>query len=173
MNSQKNNIVLFTMTILFCIIAYFTYTNIELKKKNNLLTSLSENLEHRKKYEGNYIWEYLNSSQTILNEFKVEKKITGLYLFLVVDTITCYSCFKFHMTEINNIAIPIVVSGKNNVELVQASVSNSIIYPYPGFQFEKKMFDKKNIIVFLINDKNKILYVDFAKKKNYEKSRFF
>lgn len=166
MNLQKNNIAV--ITILFCILAYSTYTNIELKNKNDFLVSLSKNLELRKKYEGNYIWEYLNSNQMILNEFKVEKGIKGLYLFVVVDTISCYSCFKFHMTELNKTVIPIVVSGKNNVELVQASLSNSITYPFTGFKF-----DKKNIIVFLINDNNKIISIDFADKTNYEKSKVF
>lgn len=121
--------------------------------------SFQKDLILKEKLQGNYIWELLNENEDEFFKFLHEIKLQNSFIFLFVDTISCYSCFKFHMNSLKRFEdVNIVVASKNHFELIKKFLTNPIEY---NLEINKIM-DEYNFLICLVEATGKIIYADSA-----------
>jgi hypothetical protein len=175
---MKKNITLVVVVFVLTLITVCNYSRIIQKEKleemNTLLDSYSKHLNNSKNYQGVLIGENLGSMNKSYNEFMVRNSISH-HLFVFVDTIDCYSCFKFHMEEIKKIDLPIIYLTHSSVnhELLRSHLGEKNLFKNTCFVNQHKKIFSNNLFIALINDKGRIIYLDVADKTNYKKSKVF
>lgn len=132
--------------------------------------SFQKDLILKEKLQGNYIWELLNENEDEFFKFLHEIKLQNSFIFLFVDTISCYSCFKFHINSLKRFDnIKIVVASRNHFKLIKKYLNSPIEYNLKIY----KIMHYYNFLICLVEATGKIIYADSADQTNYYKSEIF
>lgn len=109
----------------------------------------------------------------VFNKTSNQNNIVKNYkIIVVVDTIKCLACFKYHMEEIKKLSnVDRVGYSPRNFELLQAEIDDIIVVKEELTDLEKMLTN--NLSVALINKNNKIIYYEIADKNNYSKAERF
>ena len=173
---KYKTIIFYTLTI--SVLLGVSYSKINLQIKYNSLNiayaSLLKNLSERGEYTGRFIWEILGIEKDDYKEFERNNNIISEHFFIIVDSIDCYSCYKFHEKKLNEFSdIFMTFYSPNNSKLVKANFKSAIEYSNKQIKNIDNNLLKKNIVVCLVNEDGKVVYIDIADKTNYDKSRVF
>ena len=168
--------ILFLVAIVILFVLQYDRMNLknEIVLKQTLLSSLIRDSDVRCELEGEELYKILDLPK---NSFLMVLNSTGkeFSLFIVVDSIDCYSCFKFHIDHIREIAvkgIQTLIYSRSHADLLSSSLKDYITHTF-NFSSESEVILGPNIMVLLIDKRGKIIYVDAADKSNYEKSKKF
>lgn len=146
----------------------------QISDTQTLLNSFIRDLNNRSKLEGVALYELLNiPKETLLSAISISGKEYSI--FVVIDSIDCYTCFKFHITHVNEFSkknIPIFAYSNLHSEFLKKSLIKSIKFPVKEI-YKHKIIKDTNMTILLIDNKGKIIYADIADKTNYEKSKMF
>ncbi len=139
--------------------------------KVNILTKQLYEIKQKYKSFGNYLVLKQEYEGHFISEFYDKEKISKIYSLndfstvMSIDTIECYTCFKFHMEKLLTIHLPIIVLTKDKDMLIKPYLNDANII--------KGILPVSGIAIMMINKKGRIIYFDFADKTNYEKSKAF
>lgn len=177
-NSKHSVFFYYLLTFTIIVIIYLQYDRSELKNeiiyKQALLNNLTKDSDLRAKLEGKELYKLLDIPKE--NIFPILKTTGKQYsIFIIVDSIDCYTCFKFHVDNINDLSnknISIISYSNLHSDYLSKSLHESIIFPFKE-GYKHKIINNSNMVILLINNECKIIYADIADKTNYEKSKIF
>lgn len=175
---MKKYVILILIAFLILLLSLCNYSIFiqkqKLEEKNTLLQSYVKNLKYSKDYQGFFLGEKSDSIINSYSKFMLENSVS-CHIFIYLDSISCFSCFKFHMEEIKKIQIPKICVIPNTLyqELVRGYLGEiSLFENNELIRLYNSLFDNNLVVAFL--DKNgRIIYLDVADKTNYDKSRVF
>jgi len=161
------------------LIVFQTYNKNNFKYKYSNLSNRTKALENdlmsQSDFEGKYLWEVSNITKESIDTIINKNYINSNYILFCVDSITCISCFNFHVENINQLPVKkIIVYSPLHPEYVQSFIKNSIIYN--STNDKERRTDKlllENMVINLVDNSGQIIYSDVADKLNYDKSRKF
>lgn len=146
----------------------------EIVNKSTLLSGFIKDSDDRSRLEGKELYKLLDIPKdkilSVLNSNDKEYNI-----FVVLDSIDCFSCFQFHINNINELSkknIPVLTYSIRHSDYLKNSLHKSINLSFKNGQ-KNKIIDNINMVILLINKKGKIIYADVADKTNYKKSKIF
>jgi len=172
MKNRSKSILLLILMMLVTYLIYLNYYNSnELYYNDIKLSSMINSLDKREKYEGQQICNYFNGSVLEYLALLEENELFDNILLISIDSINCYSCFNYHLENVNELDIPKVIYSKKYSDLIISKLS---------YEDQSKFILQTNslvinegIFISLINSEGKIIYVDIADKTNYRKSDTF
>ena len=183
MISLKNNtisfwiiIALFSVSVILSIFLQIDRTKLKMQIKDSqiLIESFTKDLNSRAMLEGKELYKLLDMPKdkilSVLNSNNKEYNIV-----VVLDSIDCFSCFQFHINNINELSkenIPVLTYSIRHSEFLKNSLHKSFNLSFKEGQ-KNKIIDNSNMVILMINKEGKIIYADVADKTNYLKSKIF
>jgi len=170
----KNDIV-YVSLIMVLLLAYFSVTkpayNRLLYQYQDSVKTFKNDLKIKESLEGKKLEEIvLEKSGEILNNSYNQ----NYFLLIILNNITCYTCIKFHLEEIeriNKIGLPVYSIAFDKQQLVKSYINNAI-----GIEVTRnsiKLPFNYELLILLIDKNGNILKADIADKNNYLKSEIF
>jgi len=161
------------------LVFFQTYKKNNLEYKFNILNdrtkALKNDLKIQSDFEGKFLWDVTNITKESFEKIKITNKINSNCILFCVDSITCISCFNFHVENINQLPIKkIIIYSPLHPEYVQSFFKNGIIYNSvkdKNWDTDKLLLTK--MVINCVDISGQIIYSDVADKFNYGKSRKF
>ncbi len=178
MKRKTERLIIVVIAVLF--ISFNTilllYKNVEILKLEKNVSIASESLKNHNKqknvsafYEGKFLHEILDGNQINLAHTFLDAN-ESYHILFVVNSITCISCFKFHVENITTLSgINIRVYSKNEIKLLNSYFEkNKIIKTKLNI-----LYNSFDMLVLFMDKNYRILYVELPDKLNYNKSKIF
>ena len=167
----------FILAIMLILVVYQKYQNNDVKYKlkiiNDRSQALMKDITIQSNLEGKNLWDVFSVSKEEINKIVQENNIRANYILFYVDSISCLSCFNFHIDNLIKLSdIKIIIYSPTHLEYVKSYIKNGILYKSLN-NFDNYKTIKNNMIILLVNINGQIIYSDVADKLNYDKSRKF
>lgn len=124
--------------------------------------------------EGKNLWSILGKTKSEeLDKLAFGNKNNFNYgVVFIVDTIFCYSCFKFHteiLSSFKEISIPVITFTTQKFDFIESHIPASFVRE---LDTSKKLYNL-NLNTLLVDKSGKILFAHIADKNNYDSSTRF
>lgn len=134
-----------------------TKLKIQISDKQSLLSSFIKDSNSRAKLEGMMLYNLLNiPKEKFLSIIRLQAREYSI--FVVVDSIDCYSCFKFHIDYINELPkqnISIFSYSNLHSKFLANSLIKSVNFPIKEI-YKHKVIDDSNMAIMLIDKVGKL-----------------
>jgi len=158
---KKNFLYIVIIITLLILLTISNYSLNNSRKKyamqKPLIESLTKNLVRKKKYQGNLVSKKTNKLIESYKDYMITNQLS-LHIILVVDTIDCYSCFKFHMDELNKLDIRKIcfTKNQNNVRLITTYNKEIVFGDFNKTFFEQNDLFFENMAIALVDDSTRV-----------------
>ncbi|KAF0146852.1 MAG: hypothetical protein FD143_3207 [Ignavibacteria bacterium] len=178
LKNKKSIVLIFLFSILTISSTIFIFAKNYYQKINNELeTKILRDANYTKdKYliEGKYIWEITNLNKDEVNYIIKKKSPSRYLLFVIIDSVQCFSCLEFHDERLNEISkFPTRIIGLSDryKQFFKTTID------FNAINSSRKLFINKTIekkfIISIVDEMGRIIYVDFPSPYRYSESRAF